>query len=171
MYLVRKKLNEASLKTIYYSLIYSHLCYCVSIWGGTWLCHLKPVISAQKRFVRLIFYATRYERSLPLFVEHNLLSFEFIQQYFSGVIIFKFLNIGYCKDVFNIAPNAYALRRNYNNVIVPYFRTSRGQRSILYTAPSIWNNLPLNLKLLNNVNSFKINFKRFLIRSQSNLLE
>ena len=170
MYLVRKKLNDQSLITIYYSLIYSHVTYCISIWGGTWLCHLKPLISAQKRFVKLIFYSTRYDRSLPLFVEHKLLCLDYIYRYFSGLVIFKFLNLGYCTDVFSEAHNAYALRRNYNNVAVPFFRTSRGQRSILFTAPTIWNNLPLYLKTISNINRFKRLYKRFLLQHQSNQL-
>ena len=93
---------------------------------------------------------------------------DYIFKYFSPLIIFKFLNNGYCNELFTLAPNAYALRHNVNNIIVPFYRTSRGQRSLLYTAPLIWNNLPAHLKTLSNINTFKLQFKRHLLQLQSN---
>ena len=172
LYLMRCSLNGLSLGTIYYSLIYSHISYCISIWGGTWACHLKPVITAQKRFLRLISYSPRYERSLPLFVNQRILRFDYIFNYFSGLIIFKFINFNYCRDIFLLARNNnYDLRNNDNNMLVPFFRTCRGQRSILYTAPTIWNNLPNQLKCLRNINSFKQLYKRYLLQAQCNELE
>ena len=52
--------------------------------------------------------------------------------------------------------------------MVPFYRTSRGQRSLLYTAPLIWNNLSVHLKALSNINTFKFQFKRHLLQLQSN---
>ena len=167
---MRKRLTNSSLATIYYTLIYSHISYCISIWGSSWACHLKPVITAQKRFVRLISFADRYHPSLPLFVDKRFLRFDYIYLYFSGLIMFKFLHHGYCSDVFQLAQNPYHLRYNVHNVLIPFFRTSRGQRSILYSAPSIWNALPVHLKNISTLNSFKFNFKRYLLEVQTNEL-
>ena len=76
LYLCRNKLSNQSLRTIYFSLAYSHIAYCIAIWGGTWAQHLKPVIVAQKRLLRTIAYAPRDHRSLPLFIQNHLLSFQ-----------------------------------------------------------------------------------------------
>ena len=80
------------MRTIYMSLIYSHLIYCVPIWGNTWACHLRPVELAQKRAIRCISNATRYEHTHDLFISAKLLKFKYVYMYFASLMIYKFLN-------------------------------------------------------------------------------
>ena len=47
-------LNEASLRTLYFSLVYPYLCYCVGVWGSTYPSNLKRVVTLQKRAIRII---------------------------------------------------------------------------------------------------------------------
>ena len=159
LYLYRKKLSNESLRTIYYSLAYSHITYCVPIWGGTWAQHLKPVITAQKRLLRTISFVPRDHRSLPLFIENRLLSFSFIFKYFSSIVAFKYLNLNYCSDIFNTRQNQRQLRDNSYKLEVPFFRTTRGQKSVFSQTPNIWNSLSTNLRSINNIYSFKRQLK------------
>ena len=41
IYQIRKKITAEALKAIYYSLVYPHLIYCISVWGGTFQDHFK----------------------------------------------------------------------------------------------------------------------------------
>ena len=107
LYLIRKKLNAVAMKTIYMSLIYPSLIYCVPIWGGTWATHLRPVITAQKRAVRVIAGVRRYEHTHHLFMQLKLLKFHFIFTYFTALLMFKHLNYGYVESAFSMPNHQY----------------------------------------------------------------
>ena len=166
LYLCRNKLSTEALKTVYYSLAYSHLSYCITIWGSTWKRFINQVILAQKRVIRTISYAGRYERSAPLFIQNKMLAYKYVHHYFCSLIIHKFMYSGYCSDIFQLYQIPRELRYNVNTVHVPLFRTTRGQQSILYRAPYIWNNLPNNLRSIGNIVTFKRSLKLFLQNNQ-----
>ena len=170
LYLCRNKLPNECLKAIYHSLAYSHLSYGVTIWGGTWANHLRCVLIAQKRILRVISYASRYDRSLPLFIRNNLLSFKYIHIYFSSLMMFKFLNHNYCADLFRAHIIVRNLRNIANTVHVPFFRTVRGQKSLFYLCPKTWNTLPNDLRCIGNINTFKSRLKTYLFNVQSSLI-
>ena len=48
---LRHYVNLDTLKTLYYSLIYPHITYCISTWGGA---SIKPLVTLQKKIVRII---------------------------------------------------------------------------------------------------------------------
>ena len=154
LYTLRKKLTASAMRTLYMSLIYSHLIYCIPIWGNTWSCHLRPVELAQKRAVRTISGVSRYEHTHELFINLKLLKLNYVCMYFSSLLIFKFLNCEYVPSVFVRDNNPYVLR-NINNVIVPYFRSETFMKSVYYRSPIIWYNLHPDLKQLTNINTFK----------------
>ena len=171
LYLCRNKIPFESLKAIYYALAYSHVSYCISIWGNTWKRFMNQVIIAQKRIIRTISFATRYERSGPLFIQSRMLSVKYIHIYFCALIIYKYINHGYCSDIFQRNVVLRELKYNTNSMYIPLFRTTRGQQSIMYSAPLIWNTLPNNLRSILNVNSFKRSLKIYLHNSQTQNFE
>ena len=170
LYLCRNKLSKEALRSIYYSLAYSHLSYCVSIWGGTWALHLKSINIAQKRLIKTISFAPRDHRSLPLFVQNQMLTFESVFIYFTSMVAFKYINCGYCCSSFSHQENQRELRNNANKLLVPFFRTTRGQKSVFYQTPKIWNSLPSEIRLLSNINTFKLRLKLYLKNQQSERL-
>ena len=167
LYLCRKKLSHDCLKAIYFALAYSHLTYCVSLWGGTWTNHLRCVVVAQKRILRVITYASRQERSLPLFIENNLLSVKYVFMYFTLLLMFKFVNLNYCGDIFRMKVILRNTRNNQSTIQVPLFRTVRSQKSILFIGPKTWNALPFELRNITNLNTFKSKLKSYLFHQQS----
>ena len=54
MFKIRSSVNNATLKMIYFSLIYPHLLYGISIWGNACDSDLKSITTLQKKAVRLI---------------------------------------------------------------------------------------------------------------------
>ena len=168
LYSIRKKLTPAAMRTIYLSLIYSHIIYCVPIWGNTWACHLRSVELAQKRALRTINHLGRYDHTHELFVSQKLLKFKFVVMYFSSLLIFKFLNCDYVPHVFSRAVNVYQFR-NTNNVIIPNTRLELYKKSVYFSAPSIWYNLGNDIKRIQNINSFKLNLKACLLETQRNV--
>ena len=47
-------LPKTSLRSLYYSLVYPYLIYCVSVWGSTYHSNLKRIIILQKKIIRII---------------------------------------------------------------------------------------------------------------------
>ena len=47
-------LPQQALKTLYYSLVYSYIQYCVSVWGSTYPTNLNRLVVLQKNVVRII---------------------------------------------------------------------------------------------------------------------
>ena len=47
-------LTRTALCTLYYSLIYSYLQYCMLEWGSTYPTHLRCLVLLQKRIIRII---------------------------------------------------------------------------------------------------------------------
>ena len=54
MYKASFRLSKRSLITLYYSLLYPYLQYCVSVWGSTYPSNLSRIFMLQKRAVRII---------------------------------------------------------------------------------------------------------------------
>ena len=54
MYKASFCLNKRALLTLYYSLVYPYLQYCVSVWGSTYHTNLHRLILLQKKAVRII---------------------------------------------------------------------------------------------------------------------
>ena len=168
VYVIRRKLTPQALRTIYLSLIYSHLIYCVPLWGNTWMCYLRPIEIAQKRALRTINSMGRYDHTHEVFVSQKLLKFKFIYMYFSLLLIFKYLNCDYVPHVFTRRDNRYEMR-NAHNVLIPVTRLELYRKCIYFSAPSQWVNLPIQLKNIQNINTFKMNMKAHLLVMQSNL--
>ena len=83
--------------------------------------------------------------------------------------MFKFLNSGYCSNIFmrqNI--RTYNLRNVVNNLAVPNWRKTLSQNSPFYKGPLAWNSLSQDLKLVQNINVFKRRYKLHLLQLQEN---
>ena len=50
----RKVFLIVTLKTLYYSIIYPHMTYCVEVWGNAAKTHLCSLFKMQKKIVRTI---------------------------------------------------------------------------------------------------------------------
>jgi len=64
---LRNYVDLNTLKTVYYSLSYSHLQYCTSTWGMASRNALDPLKKLQKRIVRIITKNSYAAHSNPLF--------------------------------------------------------------------------------------------------------
>ena len=74
LYRVKHKLNIDALISIYYALIYSHLNYCIQVWGTADRTYLKQLLVMQNKFLRLITYSHNRTTALPLFIRFKLLN-------------------------------------------------------------------------------------------------
>ena len=83
-------LNERLLKTLYNTLIYPYFTYCIEVWGSTYSTYLEPLIKAQKRAVRTVAGARKYEHTFPLYQRLMLLNLKQIYLYFVQLFMYKY---------------------------------------------------------------------------------
>ena len=167
LYCIRDNLSVESMLTLYYTLCYSKLMYCISIWGCTWPSFLNVLIRNQKSILRMIFYKRKYESTEMIFSNQKLMKLSNIHKYFLLLDIFKSLKNN--SNIFSIQEHTRVTRGNQINMVCPPFRTTLFKNSIMCLGPEIWNSLPTSIKCEVNslsLNSFKFRVKKHLLHLQ-----
>ena len=68
-------LPKTSVRSLYYSLVYPYLIYCVSVWGSTYQSNLNRIIVLQKKIIRIISKVSFDAHTGVLFKEQEILKF------------------------------------------------------------------------------------------------
>ena len=165
LYLTRHSLTKQSLLLIYHSIIYSNFVYCNVIWGGTYKTHINKLIKIQKRVVRIIMFRSRFAHTQNDFIDLKLLNIVNINRYFSSIFVYKSINnLAYPFNYFTFSNHvSYYNLRNSNDLRLPLVYSTQSQSSPSYYTCHIWNNLPLNIRNILNLNTFKLSVKKYLL--------
>ena len=166
---IRKFLSYESTVTIIHAFITARLDYCNSLLFGLPNYVIKRLQSVQNAAARLVLLARKYDHVTPLLIELHWLP---IQQR----IIYKILLITF-KALHGDAPNyiselltkytpGRALRSASKNLLYkPNFNLKTyGGRSFAVAAPTLWNDLPSNIKECRTAATFKTQLKTFLFK-------
>ena len=167
---IRHLVNSNILSQLYYSLIYPFLTYGLLVWGNTYQTTLKPIVSLQKRAIRIMTFSKPDEHSGPLFKQLEILKLKDLVYFYNALFMYKVHN--------NLLPKAYdqffqliSSIHKYNTRLasrslyyIKNIRTSYGKFNIHFAAATIWNNLDDNIKHLSQ-RSFKTNIKLSIIQS------
>jgi len=79
--------NIITLISLCYALIYPYLMYCVKVWGGVLSSYKDELIKIQKNIVRVM--ASFNPHSPPIFKTLNIMTFDYIYNYFLSIFKFK----------------------------------------------------------------------------------
>lgn len=135
-----KHLPIKVLETIYYAFVYSILNYSLIIWGGAYETELKPLISLQNRFAKLL-----NSTSLPTLN----------QLYITNCISYHYPRLKY------LYINSNSRTRN-KDLSIPLFSKTIAKKNSIYTAIKYFNKLPAHLK---NIANFNKNYKKKIMNS------
>jgi hypothetical protein len=160
---ISKTVNRPTLLMLYNSLILPYLTYCNMIWGKSANIHINRLFILQKKALRLINKAPPLTHTAPLFHECSVLNIHDLYIYRSTIFIFKLSHHMLPTPVskfFNLTPLVHGrnTRRQLNyKVIVPFCRTSLGQKSLNFNIAKLYNNIlqPLSLLNLDSLEKFK----------------
>lgn len=161
---VRYFVSKDVMLQLYYSFFYSLITYGILIWGNTYENSLKPIITLQKKVVRVMTFSKWDAHTQPIFANLGLLKFTDIIFLSNAIFMFQFKN--------NLLPKAFdgyfqsvSSSHNYRTRLAskssfrtPVIRTNYGKFNLSYVGPTIWNNLDENIKLL-PLKSFKAKMK------------
>ena len=182
---------------IYYSLIYSQLNFAILVWesiiskninGSTEFEHvpkqLKNVNTVHNKAVRALVCARKRDPLSKIFRELRLLKLIDIYYYKLGIFAYQTFTSG-CPHFFDnyaISHNKHAryVTRSTKNTVFdftsdPIFHNQphlqKTLQSIKFSAAALWNKLPLTLKQLINVTTFKSQLKAWLTKDYTSSRE
>ena len=170
LYQVRTKLILSAFKSLYFSLVYSRLIYCVSIWGGAFEKYVRIVSTAQNRVLRSFFGMRKQESVREVYSMLDLLRFTQIYKLYSGLLLFKFHNLKYCDQVFRHVNQVHnrPTRASAYDIYINVPRTSEVQHGVIYKCPHYYNSLPVYIKQSVSVREFKGKMKLYLRQEEMN---
>jgi hypothetical protein len=164
---VKNFMPKESLRTIYFSMIHSHLNYCMPIYGCTSNKNLSKIEKAQKKALRIINKANYRAHTKELFETSRIMPFRKLLQYQQGLLVHSIYH-KYCPPALhNTWPtvgernNAYALR-NADNYFIPQAINEQLKKLPYFALPKLWNEIT-DMKFTPNPTTFKLFFKNELL--------
>ena len=162
---IKHLLPKETLTTLYYTLIYPYIQYCILVWGMAFNKTLNPLVIMQKRIIRLIEGAGYYAHTDPLFRSHGILKVHDVYHLES----LKFVHSQLQADtLFSLtqASNIHTINTRHRTHLRPRFpRLEAQRRFVTYYACMKWNELPDIMKQTNNKTTFKIKAKQYILHS------
>ena len=164
LYRLKQFVPSRTLLSIYRSIIECHFNYCNIIFGNTSNIHLLPMVTAQKKAVRIVANQPPLSHSDPIFSNLKLLKVSDLYLYNLGIFMRK--NLAYFSQ--NYVINLHNTRSGDRYVPSRQRLSLTLDQSIRYQAPHHWSNIPVWIKNSPSLKSFKRNYKKFLISQYLN---
>jgi Reverse transcriptase (RNA-dependent DNA polymerase) len=164
---VKNYLPGSALRTIYFSMIHSHLTYCLPIYGCTTAKNIKKIEIAQKKAIRTVFREKYNAHTAELFRTAKIMPFKLLLKYQQSLLIHSIHHQYSPKALFNtwttIAQRnqAYQLR-NANNYFIPHVINEQLSKLPYFVFPRLWNELN-EMKYTPNPVTFKLFMKELLL--------
>jgi len=161
-------IDVVSLKKLYFSMIHSHISYCINVYGCANQTNLAKLEVKQKQSIRAISHSGYRDHTAPLFKELKILPMEKLITYNRIKFMHSYTNrklpISFAETWITVRDrNPNYVLRNANNLYVPPHRIELVKRLPLCSFPNAWNAMP----------DFKNNARigKFLKDLKSHLLE
>ena len=164
---IKKTLPLSSLRTLYYSLVFSHFSYGLEIWGASASKSLKCIKGIQKKAIRAITKSHFLAHTEPRMKNLNLLSIP--DQYKLQCLSLTFNMIkGFCPDIFEFQKslNENSVRYRLRSVSTqPENLRLENQKCFFPSRASLyWNELDPDFKKSSTKQEFKGRVRRTLIQ-------
>lgn len=145
---------------IYYSLVYPYLTYGILLWGDAAEVHMRPLVSLQKRIIRLVTSSDFFAHSEPLFYATKILKLKDIYYFTLGCYMYRLS----CMNLVSCRTHIYDTR--FRSDAIPSFqRLTQCQRSISFMGPNYWNTIPAQIRNAQSYSLFKKHLKQYIIDS------
>ena len=138
-----------------------YVSYCIHVWDKAYDTHLKHVMVLQNKAVRVIAGVPPRTNADNLYLELDVLPVKKIFVYAISIFMYKYMN-GMLRELFRdmFTPisdiHSYDTRQAKNKKLFVFFKsTSRGQQSITYIGPHVWNFILSKINPICSIGSFK----------------
>ena len=167
---LRYYLDNKTLIQMYHALFNSHLQYGILCWGSSSMTNIHRLQVLQNRAIRNMMRAPRYFRldnyylNLRILKVHDLFNLEiakFMHGHHNHILPVCFSSFFQESGTNHSHYTRSLAHMNYDTILC---RTSRGQRSIRFYGPKLWNDIPLSIKMRSK-NYFNKQYKSFVLAS------
>jgi hypothetical protein len=83
-------LSSNSLITLYYSLVYPYMQYCILVWGSTYPSNLYRIVLLQKRIIRIVDKSAYDAHTEPIFRKLKIFPFDKIYSFHLGKFMYLY---------------------------------------------------------------------------------
>lgn len=162
---IRHYLPLKQLKLVYFSFIYSHLQYLVSVWGTAPNTHLNQLRTLQNKAIKFMYKLSYLEPTINLYVPNNLLDINNLYKYRICIYIFSIIHKEKHSSVILTYNNNIHTHhtRQENNLTLINIHSNVGKKSVHFLGIKTYNQLPTKLKEIKTISTFKNKLKKFLI--------
>lgn len=154
--IIRKQVSREACLAAYYAYVYSRLQYCLILWGysADWL----RVFRAQKRCIRAMFGMGHRDSCRLYFKNYKMLTYPCI--YILECCLFVHKN----SSLFGayVRQHGYPTRER-DRLLPPKTTLTKVQKNVVTQVINIFNRLPIQIKLLEKVKSFKWKIQQILV--------
>eukprot|EP00733_Pompholyxophrys_punicea_P000249 Pompholyxophrys_punicea_v1_NODE_51_length_4304_cov_7.342359.p1 type:complete len:926 gc:universal NODE_51_length_4304_cov_7.342359:2873-96(-) len=168
--ILRYSVPEATLVSLYHSLIQSRIAYGIEIWGTSerTKTYIKPLFILQKKLVRIITFSKRTAHSAPLFRRHKILNIYLLYRFRLALIAYRqyYLKHEILKNYGITAPSLVSSNHSHNTrsaTLQELALPSAPHRSLMFRITKQWNELPLVIRNSTNLRLFKKNLMDYLL--------
>ena len=158
---MRKRDNQETLKTIYYSLVQSFFDYCDVVWGDRSKIRAAKLQKLQNRAARIITRADYSIRTSDVLNSQEWSNLEERRKRLLLVTMFKVFDNNcptYLRELFHRTSeiNSYNLRGSNYDLQLPLPKTNFLQRSFSYRGAMAWNQLSNQTREIGDLTCFKL---------------
>ena len=165
---IRKYLDNNTAKLLVNSLITSKIDYCNSLLGSIPSNKLQSLQRLQNICVRIITRTKKYDHITHHMRDLHWLPVEYRVKYKISLLLYKSHQIGpgYLADVTpRYVPRRQLRSEDLHLINVPSSRTkSFGDRAFSYSSAVLWNSLPLSIRSIQNLSTFKRKLKSYFFK-------
>ena len=161
--------STSSLKTLYYSLIYSNLNYGVIHWSNTFKYNVKNIIKKQIKAVKIVSRPKHGEDIDSMFKRTHILKFYDIPKLELVKLIYDFSHQALPKRLQELF-DANQLYHSYQTRQATNPNLKRYEKKVVYSsflakAPELWTKVPIQIKECPSKRSFAKRMKKYILES------
>ena len=87
---LRYYVNANILTQLYYSLIFPFITYGLTNWGNTYISNLKPIVTLQKKALRIMSFSNCNDNTSSLFKQFNILKFIDLVEIYNSLFMYDY---------------------------------------------------------------------------------
>lgn len=155
---LRQVVSEQLLRSVYFALVQSVVSYGITAWGAATQVSIDPVVKVQKLILRVIGQKQPRYPSEQLFSEYKVLDVR--QMYIQSALLYQHKHPHISQHI----THTHNTRIRETHLQIPKLHKTLTQRHIIYTAPKLFNLLPLELKLITHIRKYRREIYKWLVR-------
>ena len=151
---------------LYKTFIQPHLMYCNIVWCAANRTNLKPLVTIQRRALKMALNLPRDTSSVQLFDEAKVHDLYGINGIHTCIFMYRYTNKLLPKSFVNKFTSNQDIHNYYTRkqmlYHLPLVRTEKGKKSISYRGVELWNSLSAEVRNIGKLQAFKNSIKKYM---------